>query len=103
MINTRWTEPNETHESALARFIKDLLSPKNERFLCDFSAFQKKIAYCGMINSLAQVLLKITCPGVPDFYQGSELWDFRLVDPDNRGPVRFRRALALARNRGSRE
>ncbi len=42
-----------------------------------------------MINGLAQILLKITCPGVPDFYQGSELWDFRLVDPDNRGPVDF--------------
>jgi (1->4)-alpha-D-glucan 1-alpha-D-glucosylmutase len=89
MINTRWTEPNKTHESALARFIEELLSPKNERFLCDFRAFQKKIAYCGMIDSLAQVLLKITCPGVPDFYQGSELWDFRLVDPDNRGPIDF--------------
>ncbi len=89
MINTRWTEPNETHESALARFIEEILSPKNERFLRDFSAFQKKTAYCGMINSLAQVLLKVTCPGIPDFYQGSELWDFRLVDPDNRGLVDF--------------
>lgn len=89
MINTRWTEPNKTHESALARFIEELLSPKNEGFLRDFSAFQKKTAYCGMINSLAGVLLKITCPGVPDFYQGSELWDFRLVDPDNRGRVDF--------------
>jgi len=89
MINTRWTEPNKTHESALARFIEELLSPRNEGFLRDFSAFQKKTAYCGMINSLASVLLKITCPGVPDFYQGSELWDFRLVDPDNRGRVDF--------------
>ncbi|HEY6441894.1 MAG TPA: malto-oligosyltrehalose synthase [Candidatus Acidoferrales bacterium] len=89
MINTRWTEPNKTHESALTAFIERLLSPKNEGFLRDFSAFQKKTAYCGMINSLAGVLLKITCPGLPDFYQGSELWDFRLVDPDNRGRVDF--------------
>ncbi|HXU19096.1 MAG TPA: malto-oligosyltrehalose synthase [Verrucomicrobiae bacterium] len=89
MINTRWTEPNKTHESALAQFIEELLSPKNEGFVRDFNAFQKKIAYCGMINGLAEVLLKITCPGVPDFYQGSELWDFRLVDPDNRGRVDF--------------
>lgn len=89
MINTRWSEPNQTHETALARFIEELLSPRNQSFLHDFGAFQKKTAYCGMVNGLAQVLLKITCPGVPDFYQGSELWDFRLVDPDNRGPVDF--------------
>ena len=97
MINTRWTEPNKTHEGALARFIEELLSPKNEGFLRDFSAFQKKTAYCGMINSLASVLLKITCPGVPDFYQGSELWDFRLVDPDNRGCVDFRERSRLVK------
>lgn len=89
MINTRWTEPNKTHETALARFIEELLSPRNQSFLRDFGAFQKKTAYCGMVNGLGQALLKITSPGVPDFYQGSELWDFRLVDPDNRGPVDF--------------
>ncbi len=89
MTNTRWTEPNETHETALAHFIEELLSPENEGFLRDFRAFQRKTAACGMVNGLAQVLLKITCPGVPDFYQGSEVWDFRLVDPDNRGPVDF--------------
>jgi (1->4)-alpha-D-glucan 1-alpha-D-glucosylmutase len=90
MIHTRWTQPNETHERALARFVELILSPeKNEGFLSAFCAFQKKIAYCGMLNGLGQVLLKVTCPGVPDFYQGSELWDFRLVDPDNRGPVDF--------------
>jgi (1->4)-alpha-D-glucan 1-alpha-D-glucosylmutase len=89
MINTRWTEPNKSHETALGRFIEELLSPKNESFLRDFGAFQEKTAYCGMINGLAQAVLKITCPGVPDFYQGSELWDFRLVDPDNRGTVDF--------------
>ena len=89
MINTRWTEPNKAHESALTAFIERLLSPENESFLGDFGSFQKSIAYCGMVNGLAQILLKITCPGVPDFYQGSELWDFRLVDPDNRGAVDF--------------
>jgi (1->4)-alpha-D-glucan 1-alpha-D-glucosylmutase len=89
MINTRWTEPNETHESALTEFIERILSPENESFLHGFSNFRKSTAYCGMVNGLAQILLKITCPGVPDFYQGSELWDFRLVDPDNRGPVDF--------------
>ena len=89
MINTRWTEPNKIHESALTGFIERLLSRENESFLHDFGAFQKGSSYCGMINGLAQILLKITCPGVPDFYQGSELWEFRLVDPDNRGPVDF--------------
>jgi (1->4)-alpha-D-glucan 1-alpha-D-glucosylmutase len=58
-------------------------------FLRDLKAFQRKVAWCGMINSLAQLLLKIASPGTPDFYQGSELWDLRLVDPDNREPVNF--------------
>ena len=90
MIHTRWTRPNEIHESALARFVELILSPdKSGDFLNCFCAFQKKVAYYGMLNGLGQVLLKVTCPGVPDFYQGSELWDFRLVDPDNRGPVDF--------------
>jgi (1->4)-alpha-D-glucan 1-alpha-D-glucosylmutase len=65
MIHTRWTQPNETHERALARFVELILSPeKNEGFLSAFCAFQKKIAYCGMLNGLGQVLLKVTCPGV---------------------------------------
>jgi (1->4)-alpha-D-glucan 1-alpha-D-glucosylmutase len=54
-----------------------------------FLPFQQKIAYLGAYNSLAQTLLKITCPGIPDFYQGTELWDLNLVDPDNRRPVDF--------------
>jgi len=57
--------------------------------LNDFNQFQQKLAFAGMLNSLAQTLLKMTAPGVPDFYQGSELWDLRLVDPDNRRPVDF--------------
>jgi (1->4)-alpha-D-glucan 1-alpha-D-glucosylmutase len=90
MIHTRWTQPNETHENALGRFVELILSSENNQgFLRDFCAFQKKTAYCGMVNGLSQALLKITCPGIPDFYQGSELWDFRLVDPDNRNPVDF--------------
>ena len=96
MINTRWSQPNATHENALAQFVERILSPEqNERFLADFCAFQKKTAYCGMVNGLSQALLKITCPGIPDFYQGSELWDFRLVDPDNREPVDFAKRSRL--------
>jgi (1->4)-alpha-D-glucan 1-alpha-D-glucosylmutase len=97
MVHTRWTRPNQLHEDALLKFVAGILSPQDNReFLEDFRQFQKKIAYFGMINGLAQTLLKIAAPGVPDFYQGSELWDLRLVDPDNRGPIDFeKRAAAL--------
>jgi (1->4)-alpha-D-glucan 1-alpha-D-glucosylmutase len=95
MVHTRWTQPNEKHEAAVKRFIASILADaQNNQFLLDFVEFEKEIAFLGMINSLSQTLLKITCPGVPDFYQGSELWDFRLVDPDNRGPVDFAQRVA---------
>jgi (1->4)-alpha-D-glucan 1-alpha-D-glucosylmutase len=72
-----------------------------DAFLDDFLAFQRRVAFFGYFNSLAQVLLKLTCPGVPDFYQGTELWDFSLVDPDNRRPVDYaRRRDVLAEIRG---
>src|ERR1700682_1252260 len=90
MVHTRWTRPNLPHEEALTKFVASILdSNRNRVFLEDFKLFQEKIAFYGMLNSLSQTLLKITVPGVPDFYQGSELWDLRLVDPDNRGPIDF--------------
>ena len=97
MVHTRWTRPNQPHEDALLKFVARILSAQDNReFLQDFRQFQKKIAYFGMVNGLSQTLLKIASPGVPDFYQGSELWDLRLVDPDNRGPIDFaKRAAAL--------
>jgi len=96
MVHTRWTRPHERHEDALRRFAGTILSAEESTdFLQDFRSFVKKVAYFGMINSLSQVLLKITSPGVPDFYQGSELWDLRLVDPDNRRPVNFARRMDL--------
>jgi (1->4)-alpha-D-glucan 1-alpha-D-glucosylmutase len=96
MVHTRWTLPNVEHERALTDFLDSILcSGPGERFQNDFLQFQRKIAYFGMLNGLAQALLKIACPGVPDFYQGSELWDLRLVDPDNRGPVDFDGRAAL--------
>jgi (1->4)-alpha-D-glucan 1-alpha-D-glucosylmutase len=96
MVHTRWTRPNVAHEEGLTGFIASILDPcGNATFLEDFASFQKKIAVHGMLNSLSQTLLKITSPGVPDFYQGSELWDFRLVDPDNRGPVDFTSRMGL--------
>lgn len=96
MVHTRWTRPNLRHEQALERFIASILKPgAGNPFLRDFQRFQQQIAYFGMINGLSQTLLKIAAPGVPDFYQGSDLWDLRLVDPDNRQPVDFIRRYAM--------
>jgi (1->4)-alpha-D-glucan 1-alpha-D-glucosylmutase len=90
MVHTRWTKPNLPHEQALRSFIGAILKTGAKNlFLSDFSLFQKRLAYYGMVNGLSQTLLKIVSPGFPDFYQGSELWDLRLVDPDNRQPVDF--------------
>ena len=89
-VHTEWIKPDTEYEEACISFVKDILTPsEGNSFLKEFSLFQKKIAYYGMFNSLSQVLLKITSPGVPDFYQGTELWDLNLVDPDNRRPVDF--------------
>ena len=88
--HTDWVDPNEPYENACRQFVEKLLdrSPGN-RFWCNFLAFQKEIRGYGIYNSLSQTVLKIACPGVPDFYQGAELWDLNLVDPDNRRPVDF--------------
>jgi len=89
-IHSRWVKPNEVHEQAVTRFVELLLSRESSpEFLHNIGAFQQKIAWCGMINGLAQLVLKIASPGTADFYQGSELWDLRLVDPDNRQPIDF--------------
>lgn len=96
MVHTRWTRPNLVHEEGLKNFIAAILDEKQNRaFLDDFFDFHRNIAFYGMLNSLSQTLLKITAPGVPDFYQGSELWDLRLVDPDNRGTVDFGHRIEL--------
>ncbi len=90
MVHTRWTEPNAAHEKVVCNFIKKVLCvDESSSFLDKVGRFLQKISYAGMVNGLSQVLLKITCPGVPDFYQGCELWDRHLVDPDNRGTVDF--------------
>jgi (1->4)-alpha-D-glucan 1-alpha-D-glucosylmutase len=94
--NTSWISPNERYEESVLRFIDDLLQQRsNNRFLNDFLPFQRMISHYGMFNSLSQVLLKVCAPGVPDFYQGTELWDFSLVDPDNRRPVDFLQRMEL--------
>jgi (1->4)-alpha-D-glucan 1-alpha-D-glucosylmutase len=96
MVHTRWTLPNTAHENALKKFVASILKPgSSNSFLDDFAAFHRSIAERGMINGMAQALVKIIAPGVPDFYQGSELWDLRLVDPDNRQPVDFAQRVSM--------
>ena len=97
-VRTSWVNPNEAYDRAVDKFVREVLVPENrDGFLNDFSRFQQRLAFAGMLNSLAQTLLKMTAPGVPDFYQGTELWDLSLVDPDNRRPVDFvRRKMLLA-------
>jgi (1->4)-alpha-D-glucan 1-alpha-D-glucosylmutase len=75
----------------------------DNKFLKDFLPFQKKISYYGIFNSLSQALLKITSPGVPDFYQGTEIWDFSLVDPDNRRPVDYSMRMRMLEGLKKRE
>ena len=95
-LNTSWINPNEAYDEAVKRFVAKILTQRaGNRFLTDFTTFHARVARLGMVNGLAQVLLKITAPGVPDFYQGTELWDFSLVDPDNRRPVDFSTRVAL--------
>ncbi len=90
--NTSWINRNTEYETAVSSFVKTLLTPSAQnRFLSDFVPFQHRVARIGLWNSLAQTLLKLTCPGVPDIYQGNELLDFSLVDPDNRRPVDYTR------------
>jgi (1->4)-alpha-D-glucan 1-alpha-D-glucosylmutase len=88
-LHTSWMNPSEAYEAAVREFISELLGNNGKAFQQDLTTFAKQIADSGYVNSLAQVLLKITLPGVPDFYQGTEMWDFNLVDPDNRRPVDF--------------
>jgi (1->4)-alpha-D-glucan 1-alpha-D-glucosylmutase len=89
--HTSWVNPNVRYNEAIVRFAEGILDPaRSSRFLDDFVAFQSRVAHFGTFSSLGQTLVKITAPGVPDFYQGSELWDLNLVDPDNRRPVDWR-------------
>jgi (1->4)-alpha-D-glucan 1-alpha-D-glucosylmutase len=87
-LTTSWIHPNIEYENLLVHFIRKILSPKSE-FINEMELFVSQICIPGYLNSLAQVLLKCTSPGVPDFYQGSELWIYDLVDPDNRRLVNF--------------
>jgi (1->4)-alpha-D-glucan 1-alpha-D-glucosylmutase len=94
-MHTAWIRPNAEYEEAFLKFVdRTLDNSKKNAFLSSFRPFQRKVQHYGICNSLSQTLLKITAPGVPDFYQGTELWDLSLVDPDNRRPVDFEQRLS---------
>ncbi|HEX6465134.1 MAG TPA: malto-oligosyltrehalose synthase, partial [Vicinamibacterales bacterium] len=89
-LHSSWINPFEAYENAVTAFVQRVLRGREaSRFLAAFAPLQQRVERCGRINSLAQVVLKTASPGVPDFYQGSELWDLSLVDPDNRRAVDF--------------
>jgi (1->4)-alpha-D-glucan 1-alpha-D-glucosylmutase len=100
-VHSSWLHPDPEYEAATRAFVRALLEPgAGHGFLDAFRPFQARVARLGAFNSMAQLVLRLTAPGVPDFYQGGELWDLSLVDPDNRRPVDFgarRAALAAVR------
>lgn len=88
--NSNWIEPNVRYEEAAGAFLNAILDPEQSAgFIEELDTFADSVAAAGAINSLAQTLIKLTAPGVPDIYQGCELWDFSFVDPDNRRPVDY--------------
>ncbi len=89
-VNTSWINPDEAYEAAVQRFVTAVLDRREgAAFVDDLEAFVARVGDAGLVSALSQTLLKLSCPGVADFYQGTELWDFSLVDPDNRRPVDF--------------
>jgi (1->4)-alpha-D-glucan 1-alpha-D-glucosylmutase len=94
-VHTSWINPNVAYEEATHLFVGALLAPGPNLFLQDIAAFARRVTRSGLCNSLAQTLFKLTAPGVPDTYQGTELWDFSLVDPDNRRPVDYEARIRM--------
>jgi (1->4)-alpha-D-glucan 1-alpha-D-glucosylmutase len=96
-VETSWINPDEGYEAGVKRFVRRILDPAGSaEFIASFDRLARRTALLGALNSLSQLTLKTTMPGVPDFYQGTEFWDLSLVDPDNRRPVDFSaRAAAL--------
>ncbi len=103
-VYTAWLKPDSDYEDNFMTFIDKILAPSDKnRFLQEFLPFQKMVSEYGIYNSLSQTLIKITSPGFPDFYQGSEFWDLNLVDPDNRRPVDFELRTWLFRELKAKE
>src|SRR5260221_7113963 len=94
-INTSWHEPNTSFEEKIRGFVGGVF--ETPEFIARLESFIEPLILPGRINSLAQTLIKLVAPGIPDFYQGTELWDLSLVDPDNRRPVDFKLRAAFAR------
>ena len=95
-VHTSWTDPDETYERAIRGFAAGIMS--DEEFVKDLEEFVRPLVQLGRINSLAQALIKLTSPGIPDIYQGMELWNLSLVDPDNRQPVDYELRRRLLRD-----
>jgi (1->4)-alpha-D-glucan 1-alpha-D-glucosylmutase len=103
-IHTSWVSPKAEYEHAFRGFLTAIMDrSRNNQFLAGFLPFQARIARLGIFNSLCQTLLKIASPGVPDFYQGTEVWNFSLTDPDNRRPVNYDHLRRLLENLRSLE
>ncbi len=97
-MHTSWVAPNQAYEDAALGLLRAVLDPKS-LFLEHFGGIARRLATLGMLNGLTRTVLKLTLPGVPDIYQGTEFWDFSLVDPDNRRPVDYAaRAKALEKS-----
>src|SRR5208283_2465076 len=95
-VHTAWLKPDTEYENAYVSFAEKILARSEANaFLKEFIPFCQRVSHYGILNSLSQTLIKITSPGVPDFYQGSELWDLSLVDPDNRRPVDFEKRRSM--------
>ncbi len=98
-LHTSWGAPDEAYETALTSFAASAIA--DPAFIADLEAFLVPVVAAGRVGSIAQTLLKLTVPGVPDIYQGTDLWDLSLVDPDNRRPVDFERRARLLDGAGS--
>jgi (1->4)-alpha-D-glucan 1-alpha-D-glucosylmutase len=103
-VHTEWLKPDLAYEEAFLRFVEAILDPaENNPFPGEFAAWAEKMAFYGMVNSLSRTLLKMVAPGVPDFYQGTELWDFSFVDPDNRRAVDYEQRKTILDDIRARE
>jgi (1->4)-alpha-D-glucan 1-alpha-D-glucosylmutase len=96
-VRTSWLHPDEGYERRVRSFVRTILGPSNRRFHADLTDLLDQVGPAAAVNALALTVLKCTVPGVPDLYQGTELWSHSLVDPDNRRPVDFDRRAGLAR------
>ncbi len=102
-VRTSWANVNDAYEEAVRQFVREALEPRaGNLFLADLAAVVRDIARFGLLNSLSQTLCKLAAPGVPDIYQGTELWDFSLVDPDNRRPVDYEKRRSMLAEMGHR-